>query len=102
MTFLFLMLCPSAYALTHAQPHVRELERAEMQNNIENYARARVHPPPSPLTRRASIPAVGFYNPTGNGGSWLTVSDERFVQSMCADGGYDVPFTRAACWVCRK
>ncbi|KZT11875.1 uncharacterized protein LAESUDRAFT_733810 [Laetiporus sulphureus 93-53] len=78
LTFLFLMLCPSAYALTHAQLHAPELERAELQNNIENYARARVHPPPSPLTRRASIPAVGFYNPTGNGGSWLTKVDDTY------------------------
>ena len=29
--------------------------------------------PPSPLWRRASVPAPGFYNPSDNGGTWLTV-----------------------------
>lgn len=29
--------------------------------------------PSSPFWRRASVPSPGFYNPTNNGGSWLTV-----------------------------
>ncbi|KAH9936142.1 uncharacterized protein B0H18DRAFT_972465, partial [Fomitopsis serialis] len=34
--------------------------------------------PPSPFWRRASVPAPGFYNPTDNGGSWLTQVDGTF------------------------
>jgi len=49
ITWLVLMLCPYVYATYPARDST----------------------PPSPLWRR-SIPSIGFYNPTSNGGDWLT------------------------------
>ncbi|KAI0726328.1 hypothetical protein C8Q72DRAFT_536097 [Fomitopsis betulina] len=34
--------------------------------------------PSSPFWRRASVPSPGFYNPTNNGGSWLTQVDGTY------------------------
>ncbi|KAH9841416.1 uncharacterized protein C8Q71DRAFT_884173 [Rhodofomes roseus] len=64
LAWLFLALCPPSL-LAHARP--------SPDANLD--ARGA---PPSPLWRRASVPAPGFYNPTDNGGTWLTVLDGTF------------------------
>ncbi|PCH40256.1 hypothetical protein WOLCODRAFT_23946 [Wolfiporia cocos MD-104 SS10] len=60
LAWLTLMLCPPSllYAYSASNEHARA-------------------PPPSPLWRRG-IPSPGFYNPTSNGGAWLTKVDGTY------------------------
>ncbi|KAI0927338.1 hypothetical protein AcV5_007895 [Taiwanofungus camphoratus] len=59
MTWFFLMLCAPSLSYAYKMP----------------YARAS---PPNPLWRRGNTPAAGFYNPSSNGGRWLTAVDDTF------------------------
>ncbi|CCM03680.1 uncharacterized protein FIBRA_05824 [Fibroporia radiculosa] len=61
--WLFLMLCPSLFSYVYAAP--------------DEHLHAR-GAPPTPFWRRSSVPSVGFYNPTSNGGQWLTQVQDTY------------------------